>query len=40
LGENMQGDIVYTAIFELDQFDDRLKWNMTCSADIRFDTQE
>lgn len=40
LGENQQGDIVYTAVFELDQYDNRLKWNMTCSADIRFNNQE
>jgi len=40
LGENLQGDIVYKAVFNLDQFDDRLKWNMTCSADIRFATSE
>jgi multidrug resistance efflux pump len=37
LGENRQGDIVYTVVFSLDQFDDRLKWNMTCTADIKFD---
>lgn len=36
LGENKQGDIVYTAIFNLDRLDDRLRWNMTCSADIKF----
>ena len=40
LGENLQGDIVYKAVFNLDQIDDRLKWNMTCSADIRFATSE
>ncbi len=40
LGENQQGDIVYTAIFSLDQADDRLRWNMTCNADIKFDTGE
>ena len=40
VGKNQQGDVVYTAIFDLDQFDDRLKWNMTCSADIRFNKEE
>jgi HlyD family secretion protein len=40
LGENLQGDIVYKAVFNLDQIDERLKWNMTCSADIRFATSE
>jgi len=40
LGENLQGDIVYKAVFNLDQIDDRLKWNMACSADIRFATSE
>lgn len=40
LGENLQGDIVYKAVFNLDQMDERLKWNMTCSADIRFATSE
>jgi HlyD family secretion protein len=40
LGENLQGDIVYKAVFNLDQIDERLKWNMTCSADIRFAASE
>ena len=31
LGENRQGDIVYTAILKMDQPDDRLRWNMTAS---------
>jgi HlyD family secretion protein len=39
LGENKQGDIVYTVVFDLENIDDRLKWNMTCSANIRFDQQ-
>lgn len=29
IGEDKQGDITYTVIVEPDQFDDRLRWNMT-----------
>lgn len=31
LGENRQGDIVYTVILKLDEPDERLRWNMTAS---------
>jgi HlyD family secretion protein len=34
LGENHQGDIVYRVIVVPDQFDPRLRWNMTASAAI------
>jgi HlyD family secretion protein len=34
LGENHQGDIVYRVIVVPDQFDARLRWNMTASAAI------
>lgn len=33
-GENTQGDITYTAVIDLDQYDRRLLWNMTCSVVI------
>jgi multidrug resistance efflux pump len=34
LGENKNGDITYTAIIQLDQQDERLRWNMTASVAI------
>jgi len=34
LGENRQGDIVYTAVIRPDQSDSRLRWNMTASVII------
>lgn len=34
IGENRQGDITYKAYIEMNQWDDRLLWNMTCSAVI------
>jgi HlyD family secretion protein len=34
LGENRQGDIVYTVVIEPDQQDPRLRWNMTASVAI------
>lgn len=34
LGEDKQGDIVYTVTITLDQQDSRLRWNMTAS--VRF----
>ncbi len=35
LGENKQGDIVYTVVVEPDQLDQRLRWNMTTSVAIK-----
>jgi len=32
IGENRQGDITYTVLIAMNQFDDRLLWNMTCSV--------
>lgn len=34
LGENKQGDIVYTVVVKLDQQDERLRWNMTAKVTI------
>jgi HlyD family secretion protein len=34
LGENRQGDIVYTVVVEPSSWDDRLRWNMTASVSI------
>jgi HlyD family secretion protein len=34
VGENKMGDITYTAVLALDQFDERLRWNMTASVII------
>ncbi|MEJ5199873.1 MAG: HlyD family secretion protein, partial [Anaerolineae bacterium] len=34
LGENRQGDIVYTVVIRPDQSDSRLRWNMTASVII------
>ncbi|MCL5027004.1 MAG: HlyD family efflux transporter periplasmic adaptor subunit, partial [Chloroflexi bacterium] len=34
LGEKKQGDIVYTVIARPNQYDDRLRWNMTASISI------
>lgn len=34
LGEDKDGDITYTAIIQLDQQDERLRWNMTASVAI------
>jgi HlyD family secretion protein len=31
VGQNRQGDITYTIVIELDQKDERLRWNMTAS---------
>ena len=33
-GENRQGDIVYTVTIALDQYDERLRWNMTAKVTI------
>lgn len=35
VGENRQGDITYTVNSNLEQIDERLKWNMTCSISIK-----
>jgi HlyD family secretion protein len=32
IGENKMGDITYTAIVELGQHDERLRWNMTATV--------
>ncbi|MCW5850474.1 MAG: HlyD family secretion protein, partial [Anaerolineae bacterium] len=32
LGENKQGDIVYTVVIKPDRQDERLRWRMTTSA--------
>lgn len=37
LGENNQGDITYTVLVELDEQDDRLRWNMSAEASIAAD---
>ena len=37
LGENKQGDMVYTVIVKPQQMDERLRWNMT--AQVSFDTE-
>jgi HlyD family secretion protein len=34
IGENKMGDITYTAIIQPDQYDERLRWNMTASVII------
>jgi len=34
LGENRQGDIVYTLVIKLDKQDERLRWNMTAKVTI------
>jgi HlyD family secretion protein len=34
LGENRQGDIVYTVVVEPNSWDDRLRWNMTAAVEI------
>ncbi len=34
LGENKQGDIVYTVVVQPDQQDERLRWNMTTAVSI------
>jgi multidrug resistance efflux pump len=34
LGESRQGDITYTVLIDLEKYDPRLRWNMTCSAVI------
>ena len=34
IGENRQGDITYSVLVELNQYDERLLWNMTCSVVI------
>lgn len=34
LGENRQGDIVYTVVVKPNTWDDRLRWNMTASVNI------
>jgi HlyD family secretion protein len=35
LGENRQGDITYRVVSGIDDLDNRLKWNMTCSIVIQ-----
>jgi HlyD family secretion protein len=35
LGENKQGDIIYTVVVEPDRQDPRLRWNMTTSVSIK-----
>jgi len=35
VGENRQGDITYSVYSDIDQLDDRLRWNMTCSVMIQ-----
>lgn len=37
LGENNQGDITYTVLVELDEQDERLRWNMSAEATITAD---
>ena len=34
IGENKLGDITYTAQIELDEQDERLRWNMTAQTTI------
>jgi HlyD family secretion protein len=34
LGENRQGDIVYTVVVEPNSWDERLRWNMTAAVEI------
>lgn len=34
LGESREGDILYNALIEVDIHDERLRWNMTCTATI------
>ncbi len=34
VGKNRQGDIVYTVVIEPEQWDDRLRWNMTAAVRI------
>jgi HlyD family secretion protein len=34
LGENRQGDIVYTVVVKPDRHDERLRWNMTALITI------
>lgn len=34
VGQNQQGDITYTVVIQLDQYDARLRWNMTSSVAI------
>ncbi|MEZ4709100.1 MAG: biotin/lipoyl-binding protein [Caldilineaceae bacterium] len=37
LGENNQGDITYTVLIELNEQDERLRWNMSAEANITRD---
>ncbi|MBV7327258.1 HlyD family efflux transporter periplasmic adaptor subunit [Chloroflexi bacterium TSY] len=37
LGENNQGDITYTVLVELNEQDERLRWNMSAEANITAD---
>lgn len=34
IGENKMGDITYTVVVELDEYDERLRWNMTATVII------
>ncbi len=34
LGENRQGDIVYTVVIQPDKIDERLRWNMTAKVNL------
>jgi HlyD family secretion protein len=34
IGVNKQGDITYTVVIAPDQWDERLRWNMTAVATI------
>lgn len=34
-GENQQGDITYTVVVALDKHDERLRWNMTATVEIK-----
>lgn len=40
LGENKQGDVIYTALVQLDEQDGRLRWNMTAEVRIGADPSE
>jgi hypothetical protein len=34
MGQNSQGDIIYTVVVDVSQADPRMLWNMTCTATI------
>jgi multidrug resistance efflux pump len=37
IGQNKMGDMTYTAVVELDQYDERLRWNMTASIVVKLE---